>query len=203
MATKKVTTKKQKAPLGKKKTRPEPKADASSPPRTVPLEVDPAKIDETLARLKEQVVVWAKKGRYTRVRFKFRGKQILPDLPLAAVAAVEGVTFYWAGLLRVLVMNLAGRALLEVELVNDAERKIAEGREKLLAGDLAAAAQMFRAAVDMDEKSAAARLNLGIALKLEGDVAGARAALTKAIALDAEGIIRAEAEKVLASIRPG
>ena len=53
--------------------------------KTLPFEVDPRKIEESLNGLKDQIVLLAKKGRYTKVRFKFRGRQLLPDLPLAAV----------------------------------------------------------------------------------------------------------------------
>jgi hypothetical protein len=103
---------------------------------TLPFEINPDELDASLVKLKEQVVVWAKRGRYTKVRFKFRGKQLLPDIPLAAVVAFEGATFYWAGLLRMLVFNLAGRTLIEVELVNDSEKRIQQGKEALLSGDL-------------------------------------------------------------------
>ena len=40
--------------------------------------------EEGLKKLQGEVVHWANKGRYTKVRFKFRGKQLLPDIPLAA-----------------------------------------------------------------------------------------------------------------------
>src|SRR6478736_1784165 len=85
-----------------------PDADDSA---AFPLEVDPKRIEEALAKLKDDVVNWANKGRYTKVRFKFRGKQLLPDIPLAAVIAAEGLTFYWGGILRALVMNIAGKTV--------------------------------------------------------------------------------------------
>ena len=46
---------------------------AHSNDRVLPFEIDPKKIEESLNKLKDQVVVWAKRGRYTKVRFKFRG----------------------------------------------------------------------------------------------------------------------------------
>jgi tetratricopeptide (TPR) repeat protein len=150
--------------------------------------------------LKDQVVKLAKKGRYTKVRFKFRGKQLLPDLPLAAVAAVEGLTFYWAGLLRLLVFNLAGRTLIEVELVNDSEKHIQKGKEALLSGELEAALKHFKDAFNMDPDNAHVHLNLGVANKLKGDAAAARTALEKAKALDPKGPTGAEAERLLAGL---
>src|SRR5436190_1103619 len=46
-----------------------------------PFEIDPKRIEEGLSKLRGELVHWANKGRYTKVRFKFRGKQLLPDLP--------------------------------------------------------------------------------------------------------------------------
>ncbi|MET0406416.1 MAG: hypothetical protein ABW123_28610, partial [Cystobacter sp.] len=89
-----------------------------------PFEIDPKRIEEGLNKLRGEVVHWANKGRYTKVRFKFRGKQLLPDLPIAAVAAAEGLTFYWGGILRALVFTVAGGSLLQVELVNDADKRV-------------------------------------------------------------------------------
>jgi tetratricopeptide (TPR) repeat protein len=171
--------------------------------KTLPFEVDPKKLEESLNGLKDQVVKFAKKGRYTKVRFKFRGKQLLPDLPLAAVAAVEGLTFYWAGLLRLLVFNLAGRTVLEVELVNDSEKRIQKGKEALLSGELETALKHFKEALDMDPDNPHVHLNLGVAAKLKGDLTAARTALEKAKALDPKGPTGAEAERLLAGLNGG
>jgi tetratricopeptide (TPR) repeat protein len=193
MATKKVKVHRFER---KKPESEERRADA----KTFPFEVDPKKIEESLERFKEQVVKLAKKGRYTKVRFKFRGKQLLPDLPLAAVAAVEGLTFYWAGLLRLLVFNLASRTVLEVELVNDSEKRIQKGKEALLSGELEAALKAFKEALDMDPDNAHVHLNLGVAHKLKGDLAAARGFLEKAKSLDPKGPTGAEAERLLAGL---
>jgi tetratricopeptide (TPR) repeat protein len=174
---------------------------AEAKARTLPFEVDPKKLEESLNGLKEQVVKLAKKGRYTKVRFKFRGKQLLPDLPLAAVAAIEGVTFYWAGLLRMLVFNLAGRTVLEVELVNDSEKKIQKGKEALLSGELDAALAAFAEALDMDPDNPHAHLNLGVAHKLKGDKEAATRALEKARSLDPKGPTGAEADRLLTGLK--
>ncbi len=170
------------------------------PGRILPIEVDPRQVEEALAKLGGELRHWANKGRYTRVRFKFRGRQLLPDLPLAAVVAAEGLTFYWAGILRVLLVNVMGGSLLSVELVNDSEKRVQAGREALLSGDLDAALAHFRTALEMERDSASAHLNRGVALKLKGDHAGAREALEKARALDPEGGVGAEAERLLGTL---
>ncbi|NTX54177.1 M48 family metallopeptidase [Myxococcus sp. CA039A] len=170
--------------------------------RVLPFEIDPKRMEEGLRKLQGEVVHWANKGRYTRVRFKFRGKQLLPDLPLAAVVAAEGLTFYWGGILRVLIANVVGHSVFQVELVNDAEKRVQAGKEALLSGDVDQALTLFREAVSMDRDSAAAHLNVGVALKLKGDREGALAAFEKARAKDPEGPLGTEAERLAAPLRP-
>ena len=170
--------------------------------RAFPVEIDPRRVEATLQKIRDEVTHWAKKGRYTKVRFKFRGKQLLPDLPLAAVVAAEGLAFYWAGILRTMLVTVGANALIGVELVNDSEKRIATGKERLLAGDVDGALEMFREAADMDRDNPNAHLNIGIALKLKGDREGARRALEHAKSLAPDGPAGAEAERVLATI-PG
>lgn len=167
-----------------------------------PFEIDPKRIEEGLAKLRAEAVHWANKGRYTKVRFKFRGKQLLPDLPLAAVAAAEGLTFYWGGILRALVLTVAGGSLLQVELVNDADKRVQAGKEALLTGDLDEALAHFREALAMDRDNVGAHLNVGVALKLKGDREAALASFERAKALDPEGPLGAEAERLAAPLRP-
>ncbi|PTL81497.1 tetratricopeptide repeat protein [Vitiosangium sp. GDMCC 1.1324] len=169
---------------------------------TFPFEIDPKRIEEGLTKLRGEVVHWANKGRYTKVRFKFRGKQLLPDLPIAAVAAAEGLTFYWGGILRALVFTVAGGSLLQVELVNDADKRVQAGKEALLAGDLDEALALFREALAMDRDNIGAHLNVGVALKLKGDREAALASFERAKALDPEGPLGTEAERLAAPLRP-
>ena len=169
--------------------------------RTLPFEIDPKRIEEGLKKLQGELVHWANKGRYTKVRFKFRGKQLLPDLPLAAVAAAQGVTFYWGGILRALIANVVGTSVLQVELVNDADKRVHAGKEALLSGDVDQALVLFREALAMDRDNAAAHLNVGVALKLKGDRDGALAAFERAREKDPEGPTGAEAERLAAPLR--
>ncbi len=196
-----------KAPVVKVVPPVRPEIDPERPPvhpeqsrGTLPFEIDPRKIEASLNKLKDQVVTLAKRGRYTKVRFKFRGKQLLPDIPLAAVVAVEGATFYWAGILRALVFTLAGRTLIDVELINDSEKRLVKGKEALLSGDLEEALAAFREAEDMDGENPAVHLNLGIALKLKGDHPAARIALERARSLDPKGPAAIEVERLLKTL---
>jgi tetratricopeptide (TPR) repeat protein len=164
------------------------------------VEVEPSAVEETLAKIRTELSHWAKKGRHTKVRFKIRGKQLLPDIPLAAVVAGEALTFYWGGILRALIVNVAGNAFLNVELVNDSEKKVATGKEQLLLGELDRALALFKEAVEMDRDNAAAHLNMGIALKLKGEREEARKALERTRKLNPHGPFGAEAERILASM---
>ncbi|HLT29587.1 MAG TPA: tetratricopeptide repeat protein [Myxococcaceae bacterium] len=165
--------------------------------RTLPIEIDPERIEQSLRKLAGELSTWARRGRYTKVRFRFRGKPLLPDLPLAAVVAAEGLTFYWGGILRALLMNVAGGSLLDVELIHDAEKEIQSGKEALLSGDLDTALAHYRRAVAMQPEGAQAHLNLGVALKLRGEREEASTALKRAQELDPEGPVGAEAKRLL------
>jgi tetratricopeptide (TPR) repeat protein len=174
---------------------PAPEETTESGARTV--DVEPGRIEEMLRTLRTELGALANKGRYTRVRFKFRGKQLLPDLPLAAVVAAEGLTFYWAGILRALLVNVTGKSVFSVELVNDSARFVEAGKAELIAGELDRAIESFRTALRMERDNPRAHLHLGAALRLKGDLAHAREALERARALDPHGEVGREAAELL------
>ena len=154
-----------------------------------------------LHKLRTELGALANKGRYTRVRFKFRGKQLLPDLPLAAVVAAEGLTFYWTGILRALLVNVAGKSVLSVELVNDSARFVQAGKDELLAGEVDRAIDAFRTALRMERDNPRAFLHLGAALRLKNNLVEAREALERARALDPRGEVGREATELLRRMR--
>jgi tetratricopeptide (TPR) repeat protein len=170
--------------------------------RALPFEIDPKRVEEGLKKLQGELVHWANKGRYTKVRFKFRGKQLLPDLPIAALVAAEGLSFYWGGILRVMIANMVGKTVFQVEFVNDADKRVQAGKEALLSGDMDQALTLFREALTMDRDNASAHLNIGVVLKLKGDREGALAAFEKAREKDPQGPIGAEAERLATPLRP-
>jgi tetratricopeptide (TPR) repeat protein len=197
-----MATRPKKRPTSKRPARKAKPRVTVEPATTLPIEVDPRRIEETLRKIRDELVHWANKGRYTRVRFKCRGKQLLPDLPFAAVMAAEGLTFYWGGILRALLMNFAGKTVFDVELVNDSQKRVQQGKDALLSGDLDKALEHFRAALAMDRDNAQAHLNVGISLKLKGDLGGARLSLERVLEMDPNGPVAAEAERVLAQMKP-
>jgi len=181
----------------KKTTTKKPKATASEEKAVFGVELEPGSVEKTLAKLRDEVQHWVNKGRYTKVRFKLRGKPILPDLPVAAVVAAEAVTFWWAGLLRALLVTLGANTILDVELVNDADREVARGKDALLSGDLDRAVKAFNKALEMDRDNPTALLSMGIAFKLRGDLAKAREYLQKTEQSDPTGPSGEEARRLL------
>jgi tetratricopeptide (TPR) repeat protein len=136
------------------------------------------------------------KGQHTRVRIKFRGKQIA-EVPIAAVAAAEVASFWWFGPLRVVFAHVVGKAVLEVEFVSNADQHVVEGRRWLQEGEMEKALAEFDKALGVDRRHSGAHLGRGIALKLRGDKAAAREAFQKAEECDPRSEAGREARRHL------
>jgi tetratricopeptide (TPR) repeat protein len=162
-------------------------------PITIEIDRQLERLEDFLEKLQEEVAHWAKKGVHTKVRFKLRGKPLLPDIPVAAFLAAEAATFWWGGLLRAIAVNFGGRALLDVEFISDAEPHLARGKEHLLDGDLDEALDCFQTALAIARDMPSIHLNLGIVHKLKGDREAAAAAFRQAHKLDPHGEIGRQA----------
>jgi len=136
-------------------------------------------LDGAFGKISQQARDLMSKGQHTRVRIKFRGKQIA-ELPIAVVAAAEVASFWWFGPLRVVLGHVVGKAVLDVEFVSNADHHVAQGRKLLGDGELEKAIVEFDKALAMDRRHAGALLGKGIALKLKGDKAAARECFQKA-----------------------
>ena len=153
-------------------------------------------LDGAFSRVSEQARDLMAKGQHTRVRIKFRGKQIA-ELPIAVVAAAEVASFWWFGPLRVVIGHVVGKAVLDVEFVSNADSHVAEGKKWLADGELEKAQAEFDKALAMDRRCAGALLGKGIALKLRGDRAAAREWFEKAEEADPRGDAGREARRHL------
>ncbi len=153
-------------------------------------------VEDAFGKVSEQARDLMAKGQHTRVRIKFRGRQIA-ELPIAVVAAAEVASFWWFGPLRVVIGHVVGKAVLEVEFVSNADHHVAEGRKLLGDGELEKAIAEFDKALAMDRRHAAALLGKGIALKLKGDKSAARACFEKAEDADPRGEAGREARRHL------
>jgi tetratricopeptide (TPR) repeat protein len=153
-------------------------------------------VEDAFGKISGQARDLMAKGQHTRVRIKFRGRQIA-ELPIAVVAAAEVASFWWFGPLRVVIGHVVGKAVLEVEFVSNADHHVAEGRKLLGDGELEKAIAEFDKALAMDRRHAAALLGKGIALKLKGDKPAARACFEKAEDADPRGEAGREARRHL------
>ena len=163
------------------------------------MDVEPGRIEEMLQKLSDaSSAPWPTRAATPASASSFAGSSCLPDLPLAAVIAAEGLTFYWTGILRALLVNVAGKSVLSVELVNDSARFVQAGKDELLAGDVDRAIEAFRTALRMERDNPRAHLHLGAALRLKGRTPRRAEALERARALDPHGEVGREAEETAA-----
>lgn len=130
--------------------------------------IDPEAVEESVRGLQDKARRLWDQGRYTKVRIKYKGKPILPEIPLAALLAAEGVSLWLAGPLRLLVVNLGANVFLEVELVHEASERVREGQELFAQGEVDAAEAKYREALTMKPEDGAALYNLGVLLRVVG-----------------------------------
>lgn len=134
----------------------------------IKVEIDPDRLDETLKGLTDKLRHYAEQGRYTRVRIKYKGKPILPDIPLFALLAAEVASLWWAGPLRVLVVNLGVKTFVEVELLHAAGEKVQEGQALFGEGETERAEALYREALRIKPGDPSALYHLGVLLKVTG-----------------------------------
>ena len=152
--------------------------------------------DGAFGKITEQARDLMSKGQHTRVRIKFRGKQVA-ELPIAVVAAAEVASFWWFGPLRLVLGHVVGKAVLDVEFVSNADHNVQGGRAFLADGELDKAITEFDKALRMDRRHAGALLGKGIALKLRGDKQGSRKCFEQAEEIDPRGEAGREARRHL------
>lgn len=148
--------------------------------------IDPEAIEETLEGIRERARAAFSDGRYTKVRLSYRGKQLLPDIPLAVFLATEGVAFWLVSPLPALLVNLGAKALLDVEFIHAADELVREGIALYMDGEVEQAEAKYRQAIERRPDNPTAHYNLGTLLRVTGRVDEARAALQQA-AMGPEG----------------
>jgi len=164
------------------------------------LEVLGENVGEAMGQLRDGVTYWLSRGRYNKVRIKRNGKAVLPDIPVGVLLAFEAATFFWAGLLRAAIVNVAGRALFQVELVNEAEDHYRLGLEHYLAGEMDDAKAALVKSLEVDPRFARAHLQMGIIHRVQGKTREAKAALEKAREHD-DGELKVEIDAHLERIK--
>ena len=132
------------------------------------VEIDPDKMDESLENLGDKLRQIYDQGRYTKIRLKFRGKQIGPDIPLGLVVAGEVATVFWTGPLVLVVTNLGIKAVIDIEIVHEASNKVREGLDYWQDGEVELAEAKYREALRMKPGDTAAHYNLGVVCRVTG-----------------------------------
>lgn len=141
--------------------------------------IDPDAIDESVQKMLANARRLWNDSRYTKVRVKYKGRPILPEIPLAALLAAEGVSLWLAGPLRLLVVNLGVKVFVEVELVHEASERVRDGQELFAQGEVDAAEAKYREALEMKPDDGAALYNLAVLLRVTGRRDEALAAFEK------------------------
>ena len=151
------------------------------------IELDPEKVEEFSKQLRariEELRGRVKEGvdtsRYTKVRITYKGKPLGPDLPMGAVLAGEGLALIAFGPLWTVLGNLGARAVLEVQILHEAEELVSQGIEAYLAGEVEAAERLFREALARRKDDASALYHLGVLLRVTGRQDEALEALRRA-----------------------
>mgnify|MGYP001232792781 CR=1 FL=1 len=144
------------------------------------VQIDPERVEETLKSIRERASAAFSDGRYTKVRLSYRGKTLLPDIPLAIFLATEGVAFWLVSPLPALLVNLGAKAFLDVEFIHEADELVREGLALYLDGEVDAAEKKYRKALERRPEDVAALYNLGTLLRVTGRAEEARVALQRA-----------------------
>lgn len=131
-------------------------------------EVDPQAMEASLRELADRARRLVGQGRYTRVRLRYKGKPLGPDMPLAALLAAEGIGLLVASPLYVLIVNLGVKAFVEVEFIHEAEDRIREGIDLYNDGEVDAAEQKYREALTLRPDDPLACYHLGVLLRVTG-----------------------------------
>lgn len=130
--------------------------------------IDPDKIDDSLRELRERARKLLAEGRYTKVRLSYKGRPVLPDIPLAALVAAEGLSLALTGPLQLLLVNLGVKAFIDVELVHEAGERVEEGKALFEVGEVDAAEAKYLEALQMKPDDASALYHLGVLYRVTG-----------------------------------
>jgi len=150
------------------------------------VQIDPERIDETLKQIRQQVRESFHAGRYTKVRLSYKGRALVPDIPLAVFLATEGVTFCLISPLLALLVNLGAKTFLDVEFIHEADELVQEGLSLYMDGELEEAEKSYRKALTKRPNDPSALYNLGTLLRVTGRAEEAERVLRQA-AMGPEG----------------
>ncbi len=131
-------------------------------------EFDPKAIERSFHELRERLRKLADQARFTKVRFSWRGKPLLPDIPMTSLLAANGLALLLTGPIQVLIVNLGLKAFLEVQLIHESAERVAEGVELFQRGEVDLAEGKYREALAMNPGDTSAHYHLGVLLRVTG-----------------------------------
>jgi len=157
------------------------------------VEIDPEKLDDAVRELRDRILTMRGKveegvalGRYTKVRIHYKGRPISPDLPLSAFLAGQGVALVAIGPLYTVLANLAGRAVLDVRFVHEAEEWVTKGQRAWQDGEPSEAESAYREALRRRADDPGALYGLAVILRVTGRREEALQLLRRAVLQDPE-----------------
>lgn len=138
-------------------------------------EIDPTAVQKSLESLRDHVsgIVSAASesldnSRHMKMRLTYKGKQIGPDVPLPLILAGEGVVFMLLSPLAAVVLNLGASAVLDVEILHDADEHLTAGAEAYRRGELDEAEAAFQQALEVRPEDPSALYQLGVLHRVRG-----------------------------------
>ena len=114
--------------------------------------LDPEKLDESVREVASKLRQTVDTTRYSKVRLSYKGKPLMADIPLGLFVAGEAASLWWAGPLRVILVNLGIGSLIDVELRHDADEVLRKGQELFLEGEVDEAEEAYRKAREPKER---------------------------------------------------
>lgn len=169
----------------------------AKPIKKVTLEINTNRIEESISQAVDQIQYWYQQGLIRKIRLKYKGKAILPDIPLSYFLLAQAATFFLAGIVRAIAISIGTKVFFEVEMVNDADERFKRAKELYLEGELDDAVTLFQEVLELDSKHAEACLYLGIIHKIRKDPDSAAKYFQRAHKLDPSGRTGVEATKKL------
>lgn len=152
--------------------------------KKISIEVDPEKIEKSYQDLIDQIQKIAKGGKYTKVRIRYEGKQIGPDIPLMAFVVAEVFSGFYGGIIRTLLMNLGVRSVIDIEFIHEASEKVDAGKQFFVEGDIEQAEKLYREALELGGASPSAHFHLAVLLRMSGRKEEAISHLQKLAAME-------------------
>jgi tetratricopeptide (TPR) repeat protein len=130
--------------------------------------LDPEKLDESVREMASKLKQTVDTTRYSKVRLSYKGKPLMADIPLGLFVAGEAASLWWAGPLRLILVNLGIGSLIDVELRHDADEVLRKGQELFLEGEVDQAEEAYRKALKMRPGDSSACYNLAVLLRVTG-----------------------------------